>query len=100
MLEDEIERMKTADEERVRQHARLDDLSRLSAQWGLIQEHLTVEDRARIVDALVTDITISEDDEITITGTLSSDGFENAKTGSPAGIRTPNLSVNSRPLYR
>ncbi len=86
-LDDEIRRMKSAADERLRHSQQLEDVASLSKQWMAIREVLTEEEKREIIWALVTDVSISPDDELTIEGTLKpfSLSLRNARVSMPLG---------------
>ena len=101
MLREELERMRQANEERRRQSATSTEIYALAQRWGEVWDTLNDGERREILWAIVSDVTISPDDALMVSGTLSGlAGWTEKESGSPAGIRTPNLSVNSRTLYR
>jgi len=72
VVEDELRRMRAATEQRLEQRNQMVDLENLSERWQSVREQLTAEEQREIIWALVNDVTISADDEVTITGTLTS----------------------------
>lgn len=90
MLREEIERMHRGAEERARQRDRAEVIRLISASWPAVREALTEEERARIVRELVTDVTVSREDEVTVSGKLLPASVDR-QNGSLVG-RTPVLS--------
>ena len=70
MLTDEIQRMRDASELRARQQATAEDIQEMATRWSAIRDALTAEERREIVWTLVEDVTISPEDEVTVTGGL------------------------------
>ena len=66
--------MRLAAEQRVSQRNQMVELESLSGTWQQVRSELTPEERREIVWAIVNDVTVSPDDEVTITGTLTSSG--------------------------
>ena len=97
MLRDEISRMRQAEEQRGRQQTNADEILLLARRWPEVAAAMTDEERAEFVSLLVSDVTISADDRVMVTGSL---GCTTKWFGSPTWIRTTNTAVNSRVLYR
>ena len=71
MLEDELRRMRQALDQRRAQAEAAQQVAELSTRWAEIRETLTPQERQTLIHALVTDITISPDDQVTVEGALS-----------------------------
>ena len=71
MLRDELERMRAAAAERRRQDAALAEVEAISERWAEIRAALTDDERRILVQTLITDATITRDDQLTVTGTLT-----------------------------
>jgi hypothetical protein len=71
MLREEVERMRTAAQERRQQAERTKGVLAIAEHWAQIREALTEEERRSIVWTIVQDVTIDRADNVTITGTLS-----------------------------
>ncbi len=92
MLRDEIERMRRGAEERAMQRDRAATIRMVAASWPAIRDALTDEEKARLVTALVTDVTVSKNDEVTVTGKLSAESVSTERgAGGRYWIRTSDL---------
>jgi DNA invertase Pin-like site-specific DNA recombinase len=70
ILDDELRRMRSAVDDRRRQGAALLELETLARMWTQTRETFTEAERRAIVEQFVQDVTISKDNQFTITGTI------------------------------
>ena len=92
MLREEIERMQRSSEERARQRDQLELIGLVAASWPAIREGLTESDRRLLVSTLVSDITVSREDEVTVSGKLTPLGGSTVEvSGGRYWIRTSDL---------
>lgn len=71
MLEGELARMRDAVDLRVRHQATVEEIESMASRWSEVREALTEEERREIIWALVEDVTITPEGEITVTGRLA-----------------------------
>jgi hypothetical protein len=97
MLRGDIQGMRSAGDVRLRQQTNAEDLLMTAEHWPEVAAVMTDAERAELLGLLVSDVPVSADDRVTVSGNL---GCAIERFGSPTWIRTTNTAVNSRVLYR
>ena len=92
MLREELARMREAADDRSRQQTEMEAITALSSRWGEIRGALTDAERRELVWALLTDVTVTRDDKLTVAGALEGlRGWIVSGDGGRYWIRTSDL---------
>lgn len=92
MLRDELARMEAALDERHRQAAAAAQLQAVATGWCTLRSLLAESEKRAIVQELIEDVTITQDDRVTVSGMLTAlDGSKNERDGGRYWIRTSDL---------
>lgn len=93
MLSDELERMRGAQARREHERASQDTVLEIARRWEEVSREITDAERREVLVALLTNLTVNRDDDIMVTGTLSTlagsnksgDGGRYSETFEPRG---------------
>ena len=92
MLNDELERMRSAQARREQDSASQELVMEIARRWDEIRHGMTEIERPEVLVALLSDITVTRQDDVMVTGTLSALGGSNKwANGGRYWIRTSDL---------